>query len=280
MPPIRHTNHLCPVCLKPYNAHFWLNKHIDDAHPQYRAQQETKLSKPRAFPLPLPPSSSSKSKGKEPQLDTHNALGRLFHANHDNVNDPDALLSFSIPSPFDDAPAGGPDFDMGTTTQTYPDAGMPVPYVPTLDDDRDNARQFEFINNPFHPFKTEEEYNFAELVTLKGLSAGVIDEMLKGNYGPKDSLHCSLKSKDHLRQLIDRTEDGLGYSSWKRSTLSLAWNEQHPDNIVFWHRDIIECAKWLLRQPAYEDHLNYTPMRCFTDAGHRVYNEMHTGDWW
>jgi hypothetical protein len=104
--------------------------------------------------------------------------------------------------------------------------------------------------------------------------------MLKGNYGLKDCVRDSLKSNYHLRQKIDRMEDGLGHGSWKKSSLSMAWNEQHPDNIAFWHRDLIGCAQWLLRQPAYEDHLTYVPVRCFNHAGHRVYNEMHTGDWW
>jgi hypothetical protein len=75
-------------------------------------------------------------------------------------------------------------------------------------------------------------------------------------------------------------EDGLGHGSWKKSTLSMNWNEQHPDHIVFWHRDLIACTKWILRQPAYEKHLVYAPVRSFNAAGNRIYDEMHTGDWW
>jgi hypothetical protein len=75
-------------------------------------------------------------------------------------------------------------------------------------------------------------------------------------------------------------EDGLGHGSWKKATLPMAWSVQYLDAIEFWHRDLIQCAKWLLRQPAYEEYLTYTPKRCFNDAGDRVYNEMHTGDWW
>src|SRR5205085_363131 len=91
----------------------------------------------------------------------------------------------------------------------------------------------------------------------------------------------SLKSNYHLRQKIDRMEDGLGHGSWKKSKLSMAWNEEHPDPIVFWHRDLIGCAKWILQQPAYRGHLVNSPMRSFNTAGHRIYDEMNTGDrWW
>ena len=285
MPPIRRTSHLCPICLKPYNSHFWLDKHIEEAHSQYRPQlQAKKLPKPRTYSPPTRVVSLPDSGEAEQQCHASDASSRGFHANYDDVEDPDALLSLSVANPLDDAPpvagSGGPDFNTRATADRYPEAGRPVPFVPSLEDHQDNARHHKFAVNPLYPFENEEEYNFAELVTLQGLSAGVIDNMLKGNCGLKDTLCSSLRSNYHLRLKIDRMEDGLGHGSWKKSELSMTWNDQHPDNISFWHRDIVACAKWLLRQPAYEDQLTYAPIRSFNGAGHRVYDEMHTGDWW
>ena len=177
-------------------------------------------------------------------------------------------------------PPGEPHLDARPVTERYAEAGRPVSYIPTLEDHHENISHLNFIADPLYPFESEEEYNLAELVTLQGLSAGVINTMLKGNYGLKDSLCCSLKSNYHLRQKIDRMEDGLGHGSWKKSELSMAWNDEHPDDIPFWHRDVVECAKWLLWQPAYEDHLTYAPIHSFNDGGQRVYDEMHTGEWW
>jgi hypothetical protein len=34
-----------------------------------------------------------------------------------------------------------------------------------------------------------------------------------------------------------------------------------------------------MRQPAYKDHLAYTPERRFV-AGRRTYGELHTAEWW
>ena len=283
MPPIRRANHLCPVCLKPYNSHFWLDKHIDDAHPRYHVQLETnELPKPRPNPLPVSTVSVTKGYAEDPRCNPSTDASCGFHANYDEVDDPAGLLPLASSGPGDDTliATGEPYFDARPVTERYPEAGRAVPYVPTPEDHHDSIRHLNFVVDPLYPFESEEEYNFAELVTLQGLSAGVIDNMLKGNYGLKDSLCSSLKSNYHLRQKIDRMEDGLGHGSWKKSKLSMAWNDQHPDNIPFWHRDVIECAKWLLRQPAYEDHLTYAPIRSFNDAGQRVYDEMHTGEWW
>jgi hypothetical protein len=77
---------------------------------------------------------------------------------------------------------------------SYPDAGAPVPYIPTTDEY--DAKQC--LYHPFHPFNSEEECNFAELVTSKGLPTNVLDDLLKGNCGLKESVRNSLTSNYHL----------------------------------------------------------------------------------
>ena len=81
------------------------------------------------------------------------------------------------------------------TTDTFPAAGMAMVYAVTLDEDIVQ----EGSNDPYYPFGSEEEYNFAELVTLKGIPANVIDTMLKGNCGLEKGICASFKSNYHLR---------------------------------------------------------------------------------
>lgn len=272
MPPIRTANSLCPVCLAPYNSEFWLNKHIDEKHPRYRAEQAE--SNPR----------NTRRRSVQRVKPNKVVSARGIHSNHDQVDDPDAFQSHDFdcdpsdieqaPSPDADAVASGA--DAIPTTYTYPNAGQPVDYTPP----QSEGHVEHSWADPFSPFESEEEYNFAHLVTSKGLPATVIDDLLKGHCGMKESVSNSLKSNYHLRKKIDLMGDGLGHESWKKAKLDMVWNEQHPDPIEFWHRDIIVCAKWLLRQPAYEEHLTYAPKKCFDQSGRRVYNEMHTGDWW
>jgi len=120
------------------------------------------------------------------------------------------------------------------------------------------------------------------MVIVDKFTATSIDKMSKNNVGVKDELKASLKSNYCLRKMLDQMEDGLGADSWRRSQLDdIVWNSQHAkEPIKFWHRNIIECAKWLLRQPAYKEHLSYAPKQYYNDEGGRVYGEMHSGDWW
>ena len=286
MPPLRSAHHLCPVCLKGYNTDFWLSKHIDQDHPRYRHQLAAKKqSEQRASAAATPTTRRGDNTVLKPPSTTP-PVRNWFFVNHNTVDDPDALLSTSLTPPAcDDQPEldqvesqlSNTDLQSALPTNAiHPAAGIPVAYVATLEEHNANAN----LGDPLYPFGSEEEYNFAELVTLKGIPANVIDTMLKGNYGLDKGVCAALKSNYHLRQMIDRMEDGLGHGSWKKSELSMAWNEQHPDNIVFWHRDLICCARWILRQQAYGKHLVYAPVRCFNSAGQRVYDEMHTGDWW
>jgi hypothetical protein len=280
MPPIRSAKHLCPVCLKGYNTDYWLSRHIDLDHPRY-SHQLAAQKQSKASSLAKPGFSFASQTADNTTLQGPSMTpGISFFANHNAVDDPDALPS-SPEFPACDGAQGQPEYqisntEVAPTTETVPAAGATVAYAATLEEHSANA----CFDDPFYPFASEEEYNFAELVTLKGIPANVIDTMLKGNCGLDKGVCSSLKSNYHLRQKIDRMEDGLGHGSWKKSKLSMAWNEQHPDPIVFWHRDLIGCAKWILRQQAYKEHLVYAPVRSFNTAGHRVYDEMHTGDWW
>jgi len=125
----------------------------------------------------------------------------------------------------------------------YPNAGLPCAYV---------SQKGECITSsdyPYYLFANEEVFNFAEVATTKGLAGSVIEAFLKGDCGLKDDLKHSLKSNYHLWKKIDQMKDGLGVDSWEKSRLeNITWNEQHArEPIKFWHRDIIECAKWLLR---------------------------------
>jgi hypothetical protein len=44
----------------------------------------------------------------------------------------------------------------------------------------------------------------------------------------------------------------------------------------------MNSMKWLMRQPAYAEHLIYTPQRCFhcDTPPKRLYTDMHIADWW
>jgi hypothetical protein len=46
--------------------------------------------------------------------------------------------------------------------------------------------------------------------------------------------------------------------------------------------DIMECVKWLFKNPEFTPYLKYTLKKHYTDSSCtiRLYHNMHTGDWW
>jgi hypothetical protein len=264
-------NLLCTYCFRFFTQPTWLHKHIAKAHPEYSSQhhvlkkraadseqdedQPTKYihSSSRAFPRDSGSTNEVDDDGIQPASDAANDAAS--DAANENANE---LVDGTM------------------TIRNYPNAGLPCAYVPRPDE------CMLASSDPHFPFANEEEFNFAEMVISEKFSAKSIDKMLKDSVGLKEEIKASLKSNYCLRQKLDRMEDGLGASSWRISHLeNIVWNGQHAKvQIKFWHRDIIECAKWLLRQPAYAKHLSYAPQQRFEEEKRRVYGEMHTADWW
>jgi hypothetical protein len=58
-------------------------------------------------------------------------------------------------------------------------------------------------------------------------------------------------------------------------------HDNHQCPITACSGDIIKSMKWLMRQPAYAEHLIYSPQHCFHSDTQlqSIYTEMHTADW-
>jgi len=54
------------------------------------------------------------------------------------------------------------------------------------------------------------------------------------------------------------------------------------ENLTFYHWEIVPCLRALYGDPEFWHDLIFSPERHFTNEErmHRIYNEMHTGDWW
>jgi hypothetical protein len=77
--------------------------------------------------------------------------------------------------------------------------------------------------------------------------------------------------------------DDLALGEWELHTLEdMRCNDNHLHPIKCWSRDIIKSMRWLMRQPAYAEHLIYTPQRCFNSdtPPKRLFTEMHPAHWW
>ena len=54
------------------------------------------------------------------------------------------------------------------------------------------------------------------------------------------------------------------------------------ERLEFYCRDVLECIRSLYGDPQFAQDLIFAPEQHYTDHARtcRIYNEMHTGDWW
>jgi len=86
-----------------------------------------------------------------------------------------------------------------------------------------------------------------------------------------------------IQKLMGSMPDDQDLGEWELHTLEdMRWNDNHQRHVSFWSRDIIKCMRWLSRQPAYSNHLIYTPQLCLnSDTPPKcLYTETHTAHWW
>lgn len=50
--------------------------------------------------------------------------------------------------------------------------------------------------------------------------------------------------------------------------------------VPLYYRDPVECAKALLGNPDFKEHVDYAPDIIFDETGSRVYHEISSGDIW
>jgi hypothetical protein len=142
------------------------------------------------------------------------------------------------------------------------------------------SRSFIDLDSPFWPFLNEEDYDLAKwFIDTADIKACHIDAFFKANLGLDASLPRSFKSSHTLRRQIDLMPDGLGWESWMRYTTETGWSESNSEPIIYYCRNPIEIAEWLLSQPCHRNDMVYGPVREYVD-GQRIYSEMHTADWW
>jgi hypothetical protein len=89
-----------------------------------------------------------------------------------------------------------------------------------------------------------------------------------------DSLGLSFNTVRELNAIIDRLPG--------RSTFQCKLVKIGEETLEFYYRDIVECIRLLYGNPSFAQDLAFVPERHYTshERNCRVYNEMHTGDWW
>ena len=249
----------CPVCGKHYKTPGWRQHHLKKEHPNYSRPVDDATTDSETEGIighrDAPPD------GLNPP--NHGTASAFF------TEKPDIIPPCDDPPRLNDAASATGD-DIVRIIQ-HPNPGCPISYVRTCHESAIENR----IRNP-HPYWTFEDqkaFNLARWFVTSGVPVSAIDELLKGDFPLAPSVKRSFASNYLLRKKFDMMDDGLGLQSWSKAVTKIAWNENHPEPIEFYHRCPIQVAKWLLMQPYFEKYQNYNPIQRYV-KGERHYSDM------
>jgi hypothetical protein len=84
---------------------------------------------------------------------------------------------------------------------------------------------------------------------------------------------------------VDKLPRSPGWSCKKvtvRGNVEDEKGKMLQEEVELWSQDPVECVKELIGNPAFKEHMAYSPAKAYADhAGqHRVIDEMWTADWW
>ncbi|TFY52981.1 hypothetical protein EVG20_g10318 [Dentipellis fragilis] len=184
--------------------------------------------------------------------------------------------SRSLHDPASRAPAEETRESEPSTTTMYADAGKILHY------DADVCKQFKdesMRKQPLYtPFKHKLDWEVARWAKEEAVGSNTLTRLLSIP-GVVEKLGLSY----HNSRALDQTIDGLpGNPPWLESTFTVSRKAAGTVSHPLCFRDPVACISALYGNIDFIEHMAFEPVQEFSDdeKSNRMYNEMHTGDWW
>ncbi|KAF8257783.1 hypothetical protein EI94DRAFT_1918962 [Lactarius quietus] len=124
------------------------------------------------------------------------------------------------------------------------------------------------------PFRSQCDWELAHWVKTSGSTSSAVNVLLRIP-GLVEKLGLSFHTSKELNDIIDNQLPST--PTFKTHDVVIG-----GEDLQFHYRDLIPCIRALFANPEFAHDLICAPERHYTDSSrkHRIYNEMHTGDWW
>ncbi|KAJ7481071.1 hypothetical protein B0H11DRAFT_1724567 [Mycena galericulata] len=276
------SGHYCPCCSKGFNSITHVRQHLNQPHGRCHPALHPSVlraGKTLSEKYGLVGASQPSSPGLYPQQDGDVDFGNVNFGDvdlGDHVSDSNPGFANSPPnSPQPHSEGPQPDSPMeGPKCEYFPGASRTYGRGKTfMDKFRSNEFAAERETNPYFPFASGEEWEYASFLSFSNLSQAAIDELLKLRLVPK--MNLSFHTAKDLRSRVEILPKG---PEWKATP----WSTLHPTKkpLTLYYRDPIECLQSLLGNPLIQDFVHFTPFRLWSNSAKlmRVYTEWLSGD--
>ena len=157
-------------------------------------------------------------------------------------------------------------------------AGMPV--------SKHCSTRFEVPNedNEYYPYANEADFTAAAWFYTRELSKGDVTDFFEQR--AFDQWHSTLSFTNSSEWLdsLHQIPYGIRGDEWSTAKIAIPRdaNDSEPTEYTFYYRNVMKAIKFLIRHEPFKDNLTYAPVRAYAskDQARRMYNELHTGDWW
>ena len=136
--------------------------------------------------------------------------------------------------------------------------------------------------NSFYPFNDQLDYALAHYFAESEITKGNVNKFLSNLLMTPLTKKLSYKNADEWMEKLSEIPWGIPEDKWieHKYNVESGVSGIAGQEIAIQSRNVLSCIKFLMGHPGFQHNQTYEPCRVYNQNGDRVYNEMHTGDWW